>query len=275
MERYLNIYIREEYMMDANIKHFSMDYFSLQGKVAIVTGGNTNLGMSYAIAFAKAGADLFIPYFLDDLSEIRQAIEAESRRVVFLKGDLTDKQYRKDVVETCLKEYGKIDILVNNAGIGVFADFLNYPDEAYEKVIDLNLNAVYYLGHEVSKVMVKQGYGKIINIGSALSYTADGQCPPYVISKHGVIGITRDFANELGKYNIQTNAICPGFFATDVNKSVQDNKPLFEKISSRLPGGKWGSLDSLMGTAVFLASKASDYINGWNISVDGGFSTIL
>ncbi|WP_010256239.1 SDR family oxidoreductase [Treponema primitia] len=261
--------------MDDNIKRFSMDYFSLKGKTAIVTGGNTNLGMSYAIAFAKAGADLFIPYFIDELSEVRQAIEAEGRRVVFLKGDLTDKQYRKTVVETCLKEYGKIDILVNNAGMGIFDNFVNYPDEAYEQVINLNLNAVYYLGHEVAKVMINQGHGKIINIGSALSYTADGDCPPYVISKHGVIGITRDFANELGKYNIQTNAICPGFFATAVNKAVQENKPLFEKISSRLPGGKWGSLDSLMGTVVFLASKASDYINGWNISVDGGFTTVL
>ncbi|MFP3089700.1 SDR family oxidoreductase [Treponema sp. TIM-1] len=261
--------------MDENIKLFSMDYFSLKGKTAIVTGGNTNLGMSYSIAFAKAGADLFIPHFIDEIAEVREAVETEGRRVVFLKGDLTDRQYRKDVVETCLKEYGKIDILVNNAGIGIFDDFVDYPDEAYEKVINLNLNVVYYLGHEVSKVMIKQGHGKIINIGSALSYTADGRCPPYVISKHGVIGITRDFANELGKYNIQTNAICPGFFATDVNKAVQENRPLFEKISSRLPGGKWGNLDSLMGTAVFLASKASDYINGWNINVDGGFSTIL
>ncbi|MDR1596164.1 MAG: SDR family oxidoreductase [Treponema sp.] len=261
--------------MDENIKLFSMDYFSLKGKTAIVTGGNTNLGMSYSVAFAKAGADLFIPHFIDEISEVRQAVEAEGRRAVFLKGDLTDREYRKALVKTCLEEYGKIDILVNNAGMGIFADFVDYPDEAYEKVIDLNLNAVYYLGHEVGKVMIKQGHGKIINIGSALSYTADGRCPPYVISKHGVIGITRDFANELGRYNIQTNAICPGFFATDVNKAVQENRPLFEKISGRLPGGKWGNLDSLMGTVVFLASKASDYINGWNISVDGGFTTIL
>jgi 2-deoxy-D-gluconate 3-dehydrogenase len=261
--------------MDANIKRFSMEYFSLKGKVAIVTGGNTNLGLSYAVAFAKAGADLLIPHFIDDVSDVRLAVEAEGRRIVFLKGDLTDKKYRTDVIETCLREYGKIDILVNNAGIGIFEDFIVYPDEVYEKVINLNLNTVYYMGHEVSKVLIKQGYGKIINIGSALSYTADGRCPPYVISKHGVIGITRDFANELGKYNIQTNAICPGFFTTDVNKAVQEDKPLFERISNRLPGGKWGDLDALMGTVVFLASKASDYINGWNICVDGGFSSII
>ena len=252
-----------------------MDYFSLKGKVAIVTGGNTNLGLSYSVAFAKAGADLFIPHFIDDIAECKQAVEEEGRRVVFLKGDLTEKQYRDEVINTCLKEYGKIDILVNNAGIGIFDDFLNYPDETYRKVIELNLNVVYYLGHDVGKVMVKQGHGKIINIGSALSFTADGNCPPYTISKHGVIGITRDFANELGKYNIQTNAICPGFFATELNQAVQNNKPLFDKISSRLPSGKWGELDALMGSAIFLASKASDYINGWFLNVDGGFTTIL
>ena len=261
--------------MDPNIARFSMDYFSLEGKVAIVTGGNTNLGLSYSVAFARAGADLFIPHFVDDVADIQKAAEDEGRRVVFLKGDLTDKNYREAVIDTCLREYGKIDILVNNAGIGIFADFAEYKDEDYDRVINLNLNVVYYLGHEVGKVMMKQGYGKIINVGSALSFTADGNCPPYVIAKHGVIGITRDFANEMGKFNVQTNAICPGFFATEVNKDVQNNKPLFDKISSRLPNGKWGDLDALMGTAVFLASKASDYINGWYISVDGGFTTVF
>jgi 2-deoxy-D-gluconate 3-dehydrogenase len=261
--------------MDKNIARFSMDYFSLKGKAAMVTGGNTNLGLSYSIAFLKAGADLFIPHFIDDVADVKKAAEAEGRRVVFLKGDLTDKNYRKTVVESCLKEYGKIDILVNNAGMGIFTDFTEYKDEDYAKVIEINLNAVYYLGHEVGKVMIKQGHGKIINIGSVLSFTADGNCPPYVISKHGVIGITRDFANEMGKYNIQTNAICPGFFATEVNKAVQENKVLYNQISSRLPNGKWGELDALMGAAVFLASKASDYITGTYISVDGGFSTIL
>ena len=261
--------------MDPNIARFSMDYFSLKGKAAIVTGGNTNLGLSYSVAFLRAGADLFIPHFTDDVSDLKRIAETEGRRVVFLKGDLIDKNYRKAVIDSCLNEYGKIDILVNNAGIGIFADFAEYTDEDYDKVINLNLNVVYYLGHEVGKIMMKQGYGKIINIGSALSFTADMNCPPYVIAKHGVIGITRDFANEMGKYNVQTNAICPGFFATEVNKAVQNNKPLFEKISSRLPNGKWGDLDTLMGTAVFLASKASDYINGWFINVDGGFTTIL
>ncbi len=261
--------------MDKSIEQFSMDYFSLKGKVAIVTGGNTGLGMAYAVAFARAGADLYIPHFIDDVSEVKQAVEAEGRRVAFIKGDLTDKTYIHAVVDGCLREYGKIDILVNNAGLGIFNAFEDYPDDAWEKIINVNFNAVYFMGHEVAKVMMKQGRGKIINIGSALSFTADMNCPPYVASKHGVIGITRDFANELGKYNVQCNALCPGFFDSEVNKGVKENKPLYEKISSRLPGARWGDPGSLMGTAVFLASQASDYINGTYISVDGGFSCVL
>ena len=259
--------------MNQSIQDFSMDFFSLKGKVAIVTGGNTNLGMAYSVAFAKAGADLFIPHFEEDVSEVKAAIEAEGRKVEFLRGDLTDKDYRQAVVDTCLEKYGKIDILVNNAGLGIFKPFEDYEDETYAKVMDLNLNAVYYMGRKVGLVMKKQGSGKIINIGSALSFTADQDCPPYVIAKHGVIGVTRDFANELGKYGVQSNAICPGFFKSDVNTGVP--KEIVERVSAQLPGGEWGEFGSVMGCAIFLASKASDYINGWYVSIDGGFTCVI
>lgn len=261
--------------MTHEITEFSMDMFSLKGKAAIVTGANQNLGMAYALAFAKAGADLFIPHFTDETDTIRKLIEAEGRKVTFLKGDLTQKDHVNDVVKGCLNAYGKIDILVNNAGMGVFHDFLDYPDEAWQKVINLNMNAVYYLSHEVGKVMAKQRSGKIINIASALSFTADKLCPPYVASKHAIVGITRTFANELGQYNIQTNAIAPGFYQTEINKAISDNKAFYDKINSRIPDGRWGCAYDLMGTAVFLASDASNYINGWTINVDGGFTTTL
>ncbi len=257
------------------IAAFNMDYFSLKGKVAIVTGANQGLGMGYAVAFAKAGADLYIPHFTDETAEVKELIEAEGRKVAFIQGDLTDAAYRQSVVEGCLKEYGRIDILVNNAGMNHFAPFLEFPDEAYSRVLELQLKAVYYLGRAVAKVMVKQGGGKIINIGSALSYTADRQCPAYVTAKHGVIGITRDFANELGQYNIQTNAICPGFIQTDMNIAISADKAFYDHITGRIAAGRWGDLDDLMGTVVFLASKASDYLNGADIKVDGGFSTVL
>ena len=260
----------------AGVADFSLDYFSLKGKVAIITGANQGLGLGYAVAFAKAGADIFIPHFTDDIKEVKELVEAEGRRVEFLQGDLNDKAYIQQIVDVCMEKYGRIDILVNNAGANKFAPFTEYPDKAWEMVINVDFNAVYYLSQAVSKVMIKQNNGKIINIGSALSYTADRSCPPYVAAKHGVIGITRCFANELGQYNIQTNAICPGFLATEVNAALREQDPTFyEKINNRIAAGRWGDPVDLLGTMIYLASKASDYVNGWSISVDGGFTCVL
>ena len=261
--------------MSNPITNFSLDYFSLKGKVAIVTGANQNLGMAYALAFAKAGADLYIPHYTDDVSEVKALIEAEGRKVAFIQGDLSNRAYIDEVVSGCLAEYGRIDILVNNAGTNHFEDVMTFPDSQYQRVMDIQLNAVYYMTHEVGKVMAKAGGGKIINIGSALSFTGDNNCPPYVIAKHGVIGITRYFANDLGKYNVQTNALCPGFLATEMNSAISDDTAFYNKITNRIPTGRWGISHDLMGTAVFMASKASDYMNGWYINVDGGFSTTL
>ena len=261
--------------MIESISSFSMDRFSLKGKVAMVTGANQNLGMGYAVAFAKAGADLFIPHFTEDVSDVKRLVEAEGRKVAFIRGDMTKHEHIKEIVDACMAEYGRIDILVNNSGTNCFRDFPEFPDSEFKRVVDLNMMAVYYLGHEVAKVMIRQGGGKIINIGSALSYTADAMCPAYVTAKHGVIGITRSFANELGKYGIQCNAICPGFIYTEVNKAISDDPVFYKHITDRISLGRWGTLGDLMGTAVFLASKASDYINGADIKVDGGFSTVL
>lgn len=261
--------------MSNPLDRFSMDWFRLDGKVAMVTGANQGLGIGYAVAFARAGADLFIPHFTEDVEEIKALIEKEGRKVHFLRGDLTDANYRKACVEACMKEYGHIDILVNNAGVSAFHDFDDYPDKYWDMCINLDLNAVYYISKEVAKVMKSQGSGKIINIGSALSYTSDKMCPPYTAAKHGVIGITRNFANELGQYNIQTNAICPGFLATEVNAELRKDPTFYNKITNRIAAGRWGELDDLMGTMVFLASKASDYLNGVDINIDGGFFTVL
>ncbi|MCD8350223.1 MAG: SDR family oxidoreductase [Planctomycetaceae bacterium] len=261
--------------MEDQLKRFSLDYFSLKGKVAIVTGANTGLGMAYAVAFAKAGADLFITHFTPEVDAVKKLIEAEGRKVVFSQGDLSDAAYLKSVVPACMKAYGRIDILVNNAGISKFGEFADYPDKAWQSCIELDLNVPYYLGHEVAAVMVQQKSGKIINIGSALSYAADKMCPPYTVAKHGILGLTKVFANELGQYNIQTNAISPGFLATEVNRELRADPTFYNKITNRIPAGRWGDLDDLMGVAVFLASHASDYINGWSISVDGGFTTTL
>ena len=261
--------------MSSKIQDFSLDFFSLKGKSAIITGANQGLGLAYAVAFAKAGADLYIPHYTQDVSEVKALVEAQGRRVEFIRGDLSQRNHIDEIINGCMEAYGGIDILVNNAGTNHFEDIQTFPDEKFRQVMDVQLNAAYYLAHEAGKVMIGQQSGKIINIGSVLSFTADNFCPPYVIAKHGIIGLTRYFANDLGKYNIQVNALCPGFIYSDMNAAISDNKEFYNKITNRIPLGRWGDASDLMGTAVFLASRASDYMSGWYISVDGGFATTL
>jgi 2-deoxy-D-gluconate 3-dehydrogenase len=259
----------------AAIKGFSMDWFSLKGKVAMITGANKGLGLGYAVAFAKAGADVFVTHHSSGAEEVKALTEAEGVRFGSAQGDLAKPEDRKAAVAKCMEQFGRIDILVNNAATNHFQDFLEFPDEMYDRVLEVNLKTVYYLAHDVAKIMVKQGNGKIINIGSALSYTADAKCPSYVTAKHGVLGITKAFANELGQYNIQTNCICPGFFQTDVNAAVSSDKEFYDHITGRISTGRWGNPGDLMGAAVFLASRASDYLNGADINIDGGFATVI
>ncbi|SHI14470.1 2-deoxy-D-gluconate 3-dehydrogenase [Sporobacter termitidis DSM 10068] len=259
----------------SNMESFSLESFSLRDKVAIVTGANQGLGMAFAAALAKAGADLFVPHLTDDVSEVKELVEREGRRVFFSQGDLTDAAYLDKIMPECLRVFGKADILVNNAGAHAFAEFESFRDEDWKKVIDVSLNACYYLGHRAALQMIKQGGGKIINIGSTLSFTADRMCPPYVAAKHAITGLTRSFANELGQYNIQTNGIAPGFFATEVNAELRKDPAFYDRITKRIPAGRWGNPCDLMGLVVFFASHASDYINGWMLGVDGGFLTTL
>lgn len=254
---------------------FSANSFRLDGKVAMVTGANMGLGLAYAVAFAKMGADLFIPHFTEDVSEVKELIEKEGRRVEFLRGDLADPSYREAVVNKCMETYGRIDILVNNAGTNAFAPPQDFTDAMFQRVVEINLMSYYYLGHKVALKMIEQGGGKIINIGSVLSFTADSNCPSYIVAKHGITGLTRSFANDLGKYNIQCNGIAPGFFATEVNAPLREDPTFGAKITNRIAAGHWGDIPDLMGLAVFLASPASDYINGAMIPIDGGFLCTL
>jgi 2-deoxy-D-gluconate 3-dehydrogenase len=248
-----------------------MDMFSLKGKVAIVTGGNTTLGMAYATAFAKAGADIFIPHLTDDIDEVREGIEAQGRKVVFLKGNLLEKDYRKAIVDKCLEAYGHIDILVNNAGGSTRSSFAETTDQDFQNDIELMLNAGYYLCRDVGTIMKNQGSGKIINIGSALSFTGGGAGnPSYAVAKHAVIGLTRSVAAAFRNDNVQCNAICPGFFSSAVNGFMTAERS--PDIARRLPRGEMQLPGQLMGTAVFLASAASDYVSGAYIIVDGGFA---
>ena len=253
------------------LNNFSMDFFSLKGKVAMVTGGNTGLGQAYVVALAKAGADLFIVTYDRDWDETKKLVEEQGRRAEFFQADLTDRVQITKTVEECVKVYGKIDILVNNAGTIRRAPLLEYKDEDWKAVMAINIDSVYYLSQDVAKIMVKQGSGKIINIASMLSFQGGKFVPPYTASKHAVAGITKAFANELACENIQINAIAPGYIKTANTAPIRADEKRNAEILGRIPAGKWAEPFDLMGAVVFLASKASDYVNGHILAVDGGW----
>lgn len=264
--------------MGKKLTDFTLDVFSLKEKVAMVTGANQGLGMAYAIALAGAGANIYIPHFTEDCAEVKAAVEGMGRRVTFLRGDLTKEEYRRTVVEDCLSVYGKIDVLVNNAGINHLAPLLEFPDEKWRQVVELQLAAAYFLGKGVAAEMAKAGGGKIINIASALAFAADPNAVAYTIAKHGIVGMTKSFAAELGEYNIQCNAIAPGFFDSEISRQVRAANPAAgQKVCERIPGSgdEWGDVFDLMGTVVYLSSAASNYVNGVTIPVDGGFKAVL
>lgn len=254
-----------------SLDNFSLDFFALTDKVAIVTGGNTGLGQGYAVALAKAGADLFIVTYDQNWDETRELIEATGRKVTFYQADLTNREAIKEVVKACVEEYGKIDILVNNAGTIRRAPLLEYKQEDWDAVMAINLDSVYFLSQEVARVMANQKSGKIINIASMLSFQGGKFVPPYTASKHAVAGITRAFANELAEHNIQINAIAPGYVATANTAPIRADEKRNAEILSRIPAGRWAEPADLMGIVVFLSSKASDYMNGHILAVDGGW----
>ena len=252
--------------------NYVLDTFGLNGKVAMVTGGNSGIGWAIAKGLAKAGADLFLfTHSPRNLEEITKEIEAMGRQVKFAHGDLDVEADAMGAVEKCIEAYGKIDILVNNAGTIHRAPLLEGDNEGWKKVIDLNLSSIYYLSKIAGKYMVEQGSGKIINIASMLSFQGGKFVPSYTASKHGVAGLTKAFANELAEKNVQINAIAPGYIETANTDPIRADEKRNAEILGRIPAGRWGKPDDLAAAAVFLASKASDYMNGHIVCVDGGW----
>ena len=261
--------------MGKDMMAFSPDIFSLKDKVIMITGANQGLGLAYAVALAKMGADIFVPHFTADVAEVRQKVESLGRRIGFSRGDLTDPAYRERCVKDCMDMYGRIDVLINNAGTNFAAPYIDFPDQKWKAVIDLQLEAVHYMSHLVAPIMRAQGGGKIINIASALSFSADLNATAYTVAKHGIVGLTRSIAAELGRFGITCNAVAPGFFETDANTGVREADPsLYERVCKRIPvgdGSSWGDICDLMGPMAFLCSAAADYVNGDVLVVDGGF----
>lgn len=248
--------------------------FELNGKVALVTGANRGLGYAMCIALAEAGADIFNVGKNENDDDIRNAIEKIGRKYHYLHTDLSkpSTELADKIVNEVVNTYGHIDILLNNAGANFRTPFLEYPEEQWDFLLNLNLKNVFLLSQSVAKHMVENEIkGKIINIASMLSYTGGIYVPAYTASKSAIMGLTKSMANELSKYGINCNAIAPGYMDTAITKPMQEDPVRNKEILDRIPMGKWGQPEVLKGPVVFLASSASDYVCGATLPVDGGW----
>ena len=245
--------------------------FDLEGKVAIVTGASRGLGKAMAIALGQAGANV-VGVGQSDMSSTEAEIKRAGKEFLPIKADLTSTEKVDEIVKKTLEKFGRVDILVNNAGTIRRQDAIDYTEKDWDDILNLNLKTVFFLSQRVAKEFMKQkSGGKIINIASMLSFQGGIRVPAYTASKSGVAGITKALANEWAKYNINVNAIAPGYMATDNTKAIREDEKRNKEILDRIPAGRWGTPEDLAGTVVFLASKASDYVNGYTISVDGGW----
>lgn len=249
-----------------------LDTFRLDGKVALVTGGSRGLGQGAAVALAGAGADVAL---LDrsGAPETTGLVEALGRRTHSIALDLISAtpEQLEAAVASVVDALGRIDILVNNAGIIRRAPLLEHPASDWDDVLAINLDAVFHLSQSAARRFVAQGSGKIINIASMLSFQGGILVPGYTASKHAVAGLTKAFACELAGSGVNVNAIAPGYMATDNTSALRADQARQQAILERIPAGRWGTPADLQGPFVFLASSASDYLNGAIIPVDGGW----
>jgi 2-dehydro-3-deoxy-D-gluconate 5-dehydrogenase len=244
--------------------------FDLTGKIAIVTGASRGLGRGAAQALAGAGAQVIcVGRDLEALKETGASLPQE--RATLMQADVTHPEQMATVVDQVLREHEQIDILVNNAGIIKRATAIEYSGEDWNSVIDTNLNSVFGWSQTVGKSMIERGSGKIINIASLLSFTGGINVAAYAAAKGGVAQLTKALSNEWSKYNVQVNAIAPGYFITDATSALRNNAERSKQILSRIPAGRWGEPEDLAGAFIFLASAASDYVSGHILTVDGGF----
>jgi NAD(P)-dependent dehydrogenase (short-subunit alcohol dehydrogenase family) len=253
------------------INDFAMDYFGLGGKNAIVTGGNTGLGQAFALALAKGGANVLVPSIIDDDGTTRELIETAGVRYEFMTADITESGAPKSIIDTCVERFGSVDILINSAGVCPLAEVLDFGRPQWDATVSVNLTAAFEMSHEAAKHMVPQRSGKIINICSVFTFLGGRLSPAYAATKHGIAGLTKAYCDELAQYNIQVNGIAPGYYATAITANTRSNPESSRRVLDHIPADRWGDPGDLMGTVVFLASRASDYVNGHILSVDGGY----
>jgi len=248
-----------------------LNSFQLAGRTAIVTGCNTGLGQGMALALAQAGADI-VGVNQSAPTETMTQVQALGRKFLDVRKDLSDTAALPAIVQEALTLTGRIDILVNNAGIIRREDAINFTESDWDDVVNLNLKNVFFLAQAAARQFIAQGTGgKIVNIASMLSFQGGVRVPAYTASKSGVMGITRALANEWAKHGINVNAIAPGYMATANTAALQADPVRNASIMDRIPAGRWGTPADLAGPVVFLASPASDYVNGYTVAVDGGW----
>lgn len=253
------------------ITDFSLEWFSLAGRTAVVTGGNSGLGQAFSLALATAGADVCAPTLLEDHGETRALVEATGRRYLELVTDLSRSDAADEVVAACADELGGPDVLVNSAGLNRVAPWEEFGRAEWDPMVAVNLTAPFALTRAAAPGMVARGHGKIINVASVFSFLGGRGSPAYAATKHGMAGLTRAYADELGGLGVQVNAIAPGYVATALTAATRADPVAEQAVRERTPAGRWGEPHDLMGTVVFLASRASDHVNGHVLSVDGGY----
>ncbi|MFZ5825832.1 MAG: 2-dehydro-3-deoxy-D-gluconate 5-dehydrogenase KduD [Bacillota bacterium] len=251
----------------------TLDRFQLDGKTALVTGGGTGLGQGMALALAEAGADVAVAGIGGGLEETAEMIRAMGRKAAAYELDLSQADLLPGLVEQVQTDLGGLDILVNNAGIIRRASVLEFSASDWDDVININQRTVFFLSQAAARVMAERGGGKIVNIASMLSYQGGIRVVSYTAAKHAVAGITKAMANELASRGIQVNAIAPGYMATANTAPLRADPVRSKEILDRIPAGRWGEPSDLGGAVVFLASKASDYVTGHVLAVDGGWLT--
>jgi 2-deoxy-D-gluconate 3-dehydrogenase len=247
-----------------------MNPFDLSGRVAAVTGANTGIGQAIALALAAAGADVAL-IGRTPATDTAEQVRAMGRRAEIVSADLSTIAPVEGVVAQVVETLGGLDILVNNAGIIRRADSLDFTEEDWDAVIDTNLKSVFFLCQAAGRLMVAQGRGKIVNIASMLTFQGGVRVPSYTASKSGIGGLTKLLANEWAAKGVNVNAIAPGYIATNNTAALQADETRNRQIVERIPAGRWGDAGDLGGAAVFLASAASDYVNGHVLAVDGGW----
>ncbi len=254
----------------------STQLFSLEGKRALITGSSRGLGLSMAEGMARAGAEVIVNG--TDAARVAQAVatlRAEGLKAREAAFDITDEAAIKAAFERFDAEGLTIDILVNNAGIQLRKPMVDLATDEFRKVIETNLTSAFVIGREAGRRMVARRQGKIVNVGSLMSAVARATIAPYTVAKAGVRALTQAMAAEWAQHGIQANAIGPGYMVTDMNQALIDNPEFNAWVTSRTPSKRWGKPEELVGTVIFLASSASDYVNGQIIYVDGGMLAIL